>query len=56
MKVFALKGKDSFNFICVSKTLEGFKNKMDNAYQNWKGLQSKGNSTSMVLRKAMRWG
>ena len=40
--MFALKLQGSFNFTCVSPTLEGTKKKVHIAYADWNGLSPRG--------------
>lgn len=44
---YALKLKSKFTFICVSKTPEEFKKKINESYTNWRGIQRKGTNATI---------
>lgn len=42
--VYGLKDKKYFQFHCVSKTEEGFEEKVERAYRNWRASRSRSES------------
>lgn len=47
MKYLALKDKKRFKFICISRTAEEFKDKVDESYRLRSGLKPKGEEYTM---------
>lgn len=47
MKKYALKSKTSFQFACVSDTIEAFEKRVQKAFYSWKACQAYGNTKTM---------
>ena len=45
--MYALKYKNTFDFLCVAETEARFQEKIYSAFWKWKGIQSKGSTATI---------